>query len=115
MIVKITAEDIWESFVFYRKIGLHRCAFDCIRPNQSQLEVQSLILGIAAVKYQPRIGDIIMLAESTVGTVWDDEMDSVFKRIINTVIPEIEEDKTIAELFDILKNTRMLKKIQMTA
>jgi len=114
MIVKITAEDIWESFVFYRKVGLHRCAFDCIRPNQTNLEVQSMILGIAAVKYKPQIGDIIMLNGSTIGSVWDTEMDNLFKQFINLYIPEFEENKTIAELFNTLKNTRMFKRIQMT-
>jgi hypothetical protein len=115
MIYKITAHDIWESFVFYRNIGLHRCAFDCIRSNLSNLEVQSMILGIAAVKYKPQIGDIIMLNGSTIGSVWDSEMDSVFKQVMNVDIPEFEEDKTIIELFNTLKNTRMFKRIQMTS
>jgi hypothetical protein len=114
MIIKITAEDIWESFVYYRKVGLHRCAFDCIRPNQSELEVQSMLLGIAAVKYNPQVGDIIMLAGSTIGSVWDSEMDNVFKQIINLNISEIHEDKTTSELFSTLKDTRMFKKIRMT-
>ena len=114
MIYKITAQDIWDSFVFFRYIGLHRCAFDCIRSNLTNLEVQSMILGIAAVKYKPQIGDIIMLNGSTIGSVWDSEMDSVFKQVMNVDIPEFEEDKTIIELFDTLKNTRMFKRIQMS-
>lgn len=114
MIVKITANDIWDAFVFYRKVGLHQCAFDCIRSNQTQLEVQSMIVGIAAVKYNPKIGDIIMLAESTIGSVWDSEMDTVFSQIMNSDIPELEEDKPITELYNMLKNTRMFKRIQMT-
>jgi ethanolamine ammonia-lyase large subunit len=114
MIIKITAEDIWESFVYYRKIGLHRCAFDCIRPNQTDLEVQSMLLGIAAVKYKPQIGDIIMLNGTTIGSVWDSEMDKVFKQIVTLNIPEFEEDKTTLEIFDTLKNTRVFKRIRMT-
>ena len=114
MIYKITAHDIWESFVFYRNIGLHRCAFDCIRSNLTNLEVQSMILGIAAVKYRPQIGDIIMLNGSTIGSVWDSEMDNVFKQVMNVDIPEFEEDKPITELYNMLKNTRMFKRIQMT-
>jgi hypothetical protein len=115
MILTITADDIWESFVFYRKLGLHRCAFDCIRPNQTNLEVQSMIVGIAAVKYKPRIGDIIMLSETTIGSVWDDEMNNLFSQIITLDIPEVEEDKIITELFNTLKNTRMFKRIQINA
>jgi hypothetical protein len=114
MIHTITAQDIWESFVYYRKVGLHRCAFDCIRPNQSQLEVQSMILGIASVKYNPQVGDIIMLTGTTIGSVWDSEMDKVFKKIIHLDIPEFEEDKTTAELFTMFKNSRMYKRLQMT-
>jgi hypothetical protein len=114
MILRITAEDIWESFVHYRKVGLHRCAFDCIRPNQTQLEVQSMILGIASVKYNPQIGDIIMLNGSTIGSVWDSEMDKVFKQIVNLDIPEFTEDKTTAELFTMFKNSRMYKRLHMT-
>ena len=114
MIIKISAEDIWESFVYYRKIGLHRCAFDCIRPNQTELEVQSMMLGIAAVKYNPQVGDIIMLNGTTVGSVWDSEMDKVFKQIVNLDIPEFTEDKTTAELFTMFKNSRMFKRLQMT-
>jgi ethanolamine ammonia-lyase large subunit len=114
MIIKITAEDIWESFVYYRKIGLHRCAFDCIRPNQTDLEVQSMLLGIAAVKYKPQIGDIIMLNGTTIGSVWDSEMDKVFKQIVTLNIPEFEEDKTTLEILDTLKNTRVFKRIRMT-
>jgi hypothetical protein len=74
-----------------------------------------MILGLAAIKYKPRIGDIIMLNGSTIGSVWDSEMDTVFKQIMNVDIPEFEEDKTITELFNMLKNTRMLKRIQMTS
>jgi hypothetical protein len=74
-----------------------------------------MILGIAAVKYRPQIGDIIMLNGSTIGSVWDSEMDSVFKQVMNVDIPEFEEDKTIIELFNTLKNTRMFKRIQMTS
>jgi len=113
MIITVTAHDIWESFVFYRKLGLHRCAFDCIRSNQTEMEVQSMIVGIAAVKYKPRIGDIIMLSGTTIGSVWDDEMDNVFGQIMNLDIPEVEEDKTIVELYNTLKNTRMFKRIQI--
>ena len=56
-----------------------------------------------------------MLNGSTIGSVWDSEMDTVFKQIMNVDIPEFEEDKTITELFNMLKNTRMLKRIQMTS
>jgi hypothetical protein len=73
-----------------------------------------MILGIAAIKYKPQIGDIIMLNGSTIGSVWDSEMDSVFKQVMKVDIPEFEEDKTISEIFDTLKNTRMFKRIQMT-
>jgi hypothetical protein len=73
-----------------------------------------MILGIAAIKYKPQIGDIIMLNGSTIGSVWDSEMDSVFKQVMNVDIPEFEEDKTISEIFNTLKNTRMFKRIQMS-
>jgi len=73
-----------------------------------------MILGIAAVKYRPQIGDIIMLNGSTIGSVWDSEMDSVFKQVMNVDIPEFEEDKTISDIFNTLKNTRMFKRIQTT-
>jgi hypothetical protein len=73
-----------------------------------------MILGIAAVKYKPQIGDIIMLNGSTIGAVWDSEMDTVFKEVMNVDIPEFEEDKTITGLFNTLKNTRMFKRIQMS-
>jgi hypothetical protein len=73
-----------------------------------------MILGIAAVKYKPQIGDIIMLNGSTIGSVWDSEMDSVFKQVMNADIPDFEEDKTISEIFNTLKNTRMFKRIQMS-
>jgi hypothetical protein len=73
-----------------------------------------MILGIAAIKYKPQIGDIIMLNGSTIGSVWDSEMDSVFKQVMNADIPEFEEDKTISEIFNTLKNTRMFKRIQMS-
>ena len=72
-----------------------------------------MIVGIAAVKYKPRIGDIIMLSGTTIGSVWDDEMDNVFGQIMNLDIPEVEEDKTIVELYNTLKNTRMFKRIQI--
>lgn len=113
MILRITAEDIWDAFVFYRKVGLHDCAFDCIRSNLTNLEVQSMIVGIAAVKYNPKIGDIIMLNGSTIETVWDSEMDDVFSQIMNFDIPEIEEDKPMTELYNMIKNTSMFKRIQM--
>lgn len=113
MIHKITAKDIWDAFVFYRKVGLHDCAFDCIRSKLTNLEVQSMIVGIAAVKYNPKIGDIIMLNGSTIGSVWDSEMDDVFSQIMNSDIPELEEDKPIIELYNMLKNTRMFKRIRM--
>lgn len=113
MILRITAEDIWDAFVFYRKVGLHDCAFDCIRSNLTNLEVQSMIVGIAAVKYNPKIGDIIMLNGSTIESVWDSEMDDVFSQIMNFDIPELEEDKPMTELFSMIKNTSMFKRIQM--
>ena len=113
MILRITAEDIWDAFVFYRKVGLHDCAFDCIRSNLTNLEVQSMIVGIAAVKYNPKIGDIIILAESTIESVWDSEMDDVFSQIMNFDIPELEEDKPMTELYNMIKNTSMFKRIQM--
>ena len=113
MILRITAKDIWDAFVFYRKIGLHSCAFDCIRSNLTNLEVQSMMIGIAAVKYNPKIGDIIMLNGSTIESVWDSEMDDVFSQIMNFDIPEIEEDKPMTELYNMIKNTSMFKRIQM--
>lgn len=113
MILRITAEDIWDAFVFYRKVGLHDCAFDCIRSNLTNLEVQSMIVGIAAVKYNPKIGDIIMLNGSTIESVWDSEMDDVFSQIMNFDIPELEEDKPMTELYNMIKNTSMFKRIQM--
>ena len=112
MILRITANDIWDAFVFYRKVGLHDCAFDCIRSNLTNLEVQSMIVGIAAVKYNPKIGDIIMLNGSTIGSVWDSEMDDVFNQIMNFDIPEFDEDKPMTELFSIIKNTTIFKTIQ---
>jgi hypothetical protein len=70
MIIKITLQDIWDQFVYFRKNGLHKIAFTLIRRYNEHEYTHAILGSIAHRKYNPRFGDIIMLEGYNLGFVW---------------------------------------------
>jgi hypothetical protein len=82
MIFEVTADDWWQEFVFWRKVGKHRIAFDYIRVHHQDLEYMQILFAmiIKRKKYGTivRPGDIIRLGD--IDVVWTQEVDKEFRR-----------------------------------
>ena len=82
MIFEVTADDWWQEFVFWRKAGKHRIAFDYIRVQHNDLEYLQILIAMIVkrkdwgtlVKHE----DIIRLGG--IDVVWSQEVDEEFQR-----------------------------------
>lgn len=73
MIIIVTAQDMWDEFVFYRKSGLTDLAFQHIRREETPYKWRTIVASIAYSKYNPKIGDIIRFIKSPVEFIWNEK------------------------------------------
>ena len=82
MIFEVTADDWWQEFVFWRKVGKHRIAFDYIRVRHQDLEYMQILIAMIAKRKNwgnlVKPGDIIRLGG--IDVVWTQEVDEEFQR-----------------------------------
>uniref|UniRef100_A0A6C0CJ05 Uncharacterized protein n=1 Tax=viral metagenome TaxID=1070528 RepID=A0A6C0CJ05_9ZZZZ len=78
MIIDLTSNDWWREFVFWRRRGHEKLAFDYLRVNQDPEYFEILIAMIARRKYgkKLKIGDCIRL--DTIAVKWSWEMEKEF-------------------------------------
>jgi len=81
MVITITHRDIWEEFVYYRKIGHHRIAFDHLRRYGSLNEWECIIAALSYRKHDLKIGDIITMPSVNMTFIWDELFHEIFTRL----------------------------------
>ena len=82
MIFEVTADDWWQEFVFWRKVGKHRIAFDYIRVRHQDLEYMQILIAMIAKRKDwgnlVKPADIIRLGG--IDVVWTQEVHEEFQR-----------------------------------
>jgi len=82
MIFEVTPDDWWQEFVFWRKVGKHRIAFDYIRVQQNDLEYLQILIAMIVKRKDwgtlVKPEDIIRLGG--IDVVWTQEVDEEFRR-----------------------------------
>lgn len=81
MIINITPQDLWNEFVYYRKNGKTKLAFEHIRREGTPERWEAVIAGIVYYRRNPQIGDIVRFSGSELEFMWDEDADRVFKTL----------------------------------
>lgn len=87
MIINITPQDIWNEFVYYRKIGQSDIAFKHIRRYGQTAEWEVMVASIAYTKYKVKVGDIIRIDGTKLEVVWGKFFDHIFSVVPDWTTP----------------------------
>ena len=80
MIIDITLTDLWNEFIYWRKNGNPKVAFDYLRREHETPQYEALLAMVAYRKTGGNIdvGDTVQLVKYSIFFRWDKELKQAF-------------------------------------